>query len=664
MFKNFRNEINKKFNELKNEELYVTDVSGDGLWGVYLLSFPKEMNKIFRERTTHDCQACKRFIKHAGNIVAIKDNNLVSIWDINIGGKYQVVADALSKKVKSAKIKNVFLTYEKTIGVKENKQLLENGEVLNWSHFYISPSKNSIKPKHNIDSILSEKRTNKEVFHRGLTEITIDAAEIVIDLIEQGSLYRGEENYKTVKDFLDYKKEFEKIKNKDNYVWQVSQKATIAKIKNTSIGKLLLDISNGVDLDIAVRSFEKIVAPENYKRPTAIVTKGMVIKAKEKLEELGFIDSLKRRMATKNDLTINNVIFANRDTKNKLSDNVFDEIIETIPEKVKNYEKVDVVTIEDFINKILPKAKKVEAYFENKHENNLVSLVAPTDFNSRPMFKWSNNFSWSYKGELTDSIKEKVKRAGGNVEGDFRCSLSWYNTDDLDIHLIEPSGNEIYYGDKYSRRSGGNLDVDMNVSTPVRNAVENITFPSASKMLEGKYKVFVVNYKKRENADIGFEVEIEYQGDVYNFAYEKAIESCKNVTVAEFELTKKGIKFLKTLKQKNIQKEIWNISTQKFHNIEMIMFSPNYWDENKTGNKHYFFMLESCNNNEPVRGFYNEFLDNKLNEHRKVFEILGSKTKIKPTQDQLSGLGFSATKRNELLVKVTGNFIRLLKVKF
>ena len=45
-----------------------------------------------------------------------------------------------------------------------------------------------------------------------------------------------------------------------------------------------------------------------------------------------------------------------------------------------------------------------------------------------------------------DSIKARVKARGGAVDGDFRASLSWHNSDDLDLHLREPNGFEIYYG--------------------------------------------------------------------------------------------------------------------------------------------------------------------------------------------------------------------------
>jgi hypothetical protein len=106
----------------------------------------------------------------------------------------------------------------------------------------------------------------------------------------------------------------------------------------------------------------------------------------------------------------------------------------------------------------------------------------------------------------------------------------------------------------------------------------------------------------------------------------------------------------------------WGIDTMKFQKVSCIMLSPNYWEGNAVGNKHYFFMIDGCKNPDSVRGFFNEYLRSDLEkQHHRVFEALASKAKTEYNDNQLSGLGFSSTQRNELIVKVDN---KPFKVKF
>jgi hypothetical protein len=667
-FKNFKKQFQENVKKVLTdaEHLFVTDIDKEVIWNTYLNSFPENQRQEF------NCSHCRHFLKPYANVVAIKDNKLVTFWDFDTEEPYSYVVKCMNTIVLSSSINNVFVNKFKELGVDYNHVSKPGAPVAKWEHFHlVMPAKFVNGSSASEEALMGQYRDVKNVFKRSLEEITADAIDTTLELIAQNSLYRGEEFKSMIEVFHKYHKAYNKLPEgeKENYCWIQSIKAgaSIAKIKNHSIGTLLMNISEGMELDHAVSAFEKIMAPTNYKRPTVILTKAMIDKAQKEIVDLGFENSLGRRFATIDDITVNNVLFANRDSKKAM--NAFDELKGETTVNAKKLTKVEEITIEKFISDVLPKTTKVELLMESRHSNNLMSLVAPKDVTAPTMFKWHNNFSWSYSGEVTDSIKEKVKAAGGNVVGDFRVSLAWNNSDDYDLHMMEPDGNHIYYPNKRSTHpSSGTLDVDANGGDGLRpDPVENIIYTDKRRMLEGRYRAYVNNYSCRNRDSYGFTVEMEFMGEIYTFEYDKFIADGENVTVAEFTYSHaKGIEFIKSLDMNSSvkSKEVWGIHTNQFQSVALMMFSPNHWDEKVSGNKHYFFIMSGCKNPGTPRGFYNEFLKEDLLAHKRVFEALGSKMKVEDSDSQLSGLGFSSTNKNSIICKVEGAMTRTLKINF
>ena len=462
------------------------------------------------------------------------------------------------------------------------------------------------------------------------------------------------------------KQKYTKAKDKQIFIWENINKPG-ARIRNTAIGTLLQDISKGIDLTQAVKSFEDKVSGTNYKRTTALVTEGMKKQALKTIEELGIEDSLPRRYAKIEDISVNNVLFSDKSSTPLMKDSLSALMDSTVTKtSTKNFDKVDEITIDEFITNILPKSETIEVMFENKHTSNLMSIVAPKNKESKNILKWNNNFSWSYNGDITDSMKQRVKTAGGDVTGDLRFSIQWNEekndgSNDLDAHCQGATGH-IYYSTRADGH-GGKLDVDItnpSSQTPNSTAVENITWDSRNKMIDGEYKFYVRNYSGRNTN--GFRAEIEFDNKTHSFSYDKSVTS--NVPVAIVTLKNGQFTIKAQLDSSESTKEEWGIKTNNFQKVKTIMYSPNHWDDNNEGNKHFMFILDNCENESSTRGLYNEFLNNKLTEHRKVFEVLGSKLKCEYNENQLSGLGFSSTVRNDLIVKVTGTFNRTIKIKF
>ncbi len=662
-FEVFSKAVNKRIQSMEIHTLFKVDISGDELWEEYLKAFPKGADPLFRKRTEHDCSCCKNFIRNYGNVVEIIDNEVRTIWELSDDGlsHYKAVADKLNQIIKARPIVSLFVTSEKRYGAEKTYEKPIVGSIITWNHFWVD-----VHPRHvsvNPARLIGELDAGIGVFSRGLRTLSREAIVDVIALIESNALYRGGENLHTLKEFLQLKDTFDAlpVEKKECFTWANIRQysAQVTGIRNTSIGTLLVDLSNGRDLESSVASYEAKVAPQNYRRPTALISPRMVEDASETLEALGLANSIYRRLATISDVSVNDVLWADNRFKPKMRDGIKDLLKDVVlNDSTLRPDAFEDISIDDFVSKVLPNATSLEAMIDNAQIGNFMTVTAPAVAMSAPLFKWENNFGWSYSGNVADSVKERVKKAGGNINADVRISLGWYNYDDLDIHCASPYGH-IYFADKR-----GILDVDMNAGgRNSREPVENLAF---NKPKDGNYRIFVNQYSRRETIDVGFEIEMEFNGELHQYKYPKAVS--KDVQVCTF-IVKNGevlnLKWASCMVPGGASKEHWGIKTGKFTNVVTVMNSPNHWEGSAYGSKHWFFILEHCYVNEPIRGIYNEFLRSDLNQHRKVFEILGNKTMCQPTQDQLSGVGFTAARGDYLKVAADAyNSKKFYKINF
>lgn len=88
--------------------------------------------------------------------------------------------------------------------------------------------------------------------------------------------------------------------------------------------------------------------------------------------------------------------------------------------------------------------------------------------------------------------------------GVLRVTLTFSMDTDLDLHVITPSGEEVYFGNPSA--AGGVLDVDTCVgSCDIEDVhVENVVFNES--MQSGFYEAFVVNFDGRDGGAFRIEV--------------------------------------------------------------------------------------------------------------------------------------------------------------
>jgi hypothetical protein len=660
-FKPFASKVHARYNELAKNELFTT-IPGDKLWEFYLASFPEGTNPIFRTNTEHDCSCCRNFVKNLGGVVSIEGGEVKTVWGVTgLTGTYAIVAKALDEAVKAWTITGVFRSSEHSYGAEMTRETTEAGTV-QWNHFH-----GKVAARHHtkeVGTIVGGLNTTAHVFRRGLEELTIDALETVLGLIQSNNLYRGTEHLPAVQNFLNAKKLFDKQATdtkKNLLVWE-NLSAPATRFRNTAIGTLVQDLSAGMDLEAAVRSFEVKVAPTNYKRTTALVTPAMVKDAMKTIKELDLEAALERRFARISDVSVNNVLWVDNGVKGQMKGGIEDLLLGSVTAKAPAKDQATPITMAEFLTSVVPTAQGIELLVSNTHASNFMSLTAPQHAGVKQLFKWDNDFAWSYDGNITDAIKERVKAAGGNVTtAKLRVSLAWHNYDDLDLHAFEPDGSHVYFGNKQ-----GKLDVDMNAGGGrSRSPVENISWTT---LRDGVYRIKVDQFSKRESSDVGFELQVQCGDQVHQFTHSAGLRDkaeCQALTITIRGGQIVDCKMGTGIVGGSFSQEKWGIQTEKFTKVNALMKSPNHWDDNQAGNLHWMFVLDGCRNDMPTRGIYNEFLNSRLEKHRKVFELLGDKTKCPTTDDQLSGLGFSSTRNDSAQVRVTtGKTTRLYNLSF
>jgi hypothetical protein len=100
--------------------------------------------------------------------------------------------------------------------------------------------------------------------------------------------------------------------------------------------------------------------------------------------------------------------------------------------------------------------------------------------------------------------------------GDVQVSVSWDAPSDVDLHVVDPFGEEIYYGNPVSA-SGGQLDVDSNPACSIDGRqIENIRW--GSRAPGGNYTVRVDYWASCQVARTNFLVTVRNGPSIQTFA--------------------------------------------------------------------------------------------------------------------------------------------------
>lgn len=111
------------------------------------------------------------------------------------------------------------------------------------------------------------------------------------------------------------------------------------------------------------------------------------------------------------------------------------------------------------------------------------------------------------------AIQEQVVKAGG-MSGEVQFSLVWESKTDLDLHVITPIGERIFYKSRVGA-SRGELDVDRNANSRklTNEPVENVRWLEGDP-ISGRYTVWVHLFRGRNENSTDFKLMSKTGSDV------------------------------------------------------------------------------------------------------------------------------------------------------
>ncbi len=372
--------------------LFTTDATG--LFEAFLDAMPSQY------RQGYTCQACRKFVKTYGSLVAIDEAGLITpaLWETSTAPDFfkNSVADIINL-VQKARVTGVFISSREVWG-----QPLTGP----WSHMAVKPPPDLIRRKtaQTAFQAMADKKEDFKTLLGGLREFPPEAVDQAITLLKTDSLYGSErclgvaEWLKAVHTGLSNTKN---SRERENIAWLAAASAPsgFCHIKSTMIGTLLEDIVSGLPFDAISRRFAEKMHPLQYLRPQAPPSAGNIAQAEKIVEQLKAAGSLARRFATLEDLQL---LWKPLETEEEPPKRrgIFSLLKPKDPKP--NIQTVDIPTItmtwDKFRRTVLPDAEKIEFRIPVGRAN-YSALVTAVNPDSPPILQWDdeekrNPVSW------------------------------------------------------------------------------------------------------------------------------------------------------------------------------------------------------------------------------------------------------------------------------
>jgi hypothetical protein len=651
--------------------LFVT--AATGLWRIFLENLPPQVQAY------HHCNTCRHFFERFGALVTIDGAGRLSsaLWPDDAPPLFRRASALTAQAATSAAIERVMIPATAALGTLSSSPRPDG---MRWRHFAVRVQQAHSHPLWTAHQVEAERKDDWRLLTRGLAEFPQPLVERAHALLSSGTLYRAERCLGVATWLLALHQELASVtspQQREALVWRAVATAPAghARVRGSVVGALLADLARGRDADTIKQHFEEKMAPSRYLRPHVAPTAGNIVRAEKAIAALQATGSLARRYARLADLQ--RFVWGPRASpparppaRTKGSPGgVFEHLKKKAsPESDKLALPRQTLTWEKFARTVLPDAIAIAAQVPACSDR-FMALVTAEHPDAPPILQWDteerrNPVSWYYRAGIDAEIKRRVDGAGGQYEEvDLRVSLRWNNRNDLDLHVITPRGEHIYFGDRRSS-CGGWLDVDMNAHGETTAPVETIRWGLGAAQ-RGRYRIYVQNYGfyERLQSSTLFKVEVEVSGEIYHFdglvSPQGETGDASDVPVLELEY-KPGRSLTRPPRNAAPPPDPnrWNVIPGEWAAVTAVVDSPNLWGERPQTQhgRHTFFLLHGCRDTKDRlgHGFFAETVRSELHSVRATLEAYNRSAKISGADAaEACGLGMTDQKPWGLHLRVT-----------
>lgn len=374
--------------------VFRTDLDRNELYEAYLAGFPTP-----ELRQEHTCSCCKDFLRTYGGLVTIdpetgKTQSL--LWDEEKAPpEYSEAVRRMRTLVESSQILSVFYPDAKT---RNGMSLYAFGNAQRggFAHFAVTLTglrqrPNGVKTEYEN---MAESRENFRLLITSLIDLKPETVEKgVAAFSNHAQLSCYPQHVDTVTWFSKLQTAFRAQRNHEwrrNLVWAQVVRQNMGKLRigQTVVGEFLHTLQLGETLEVATRTFLRMVDPKDYMRPKAPATQANINRGEEIIAKLGLATALVRRNATLADVPESEYVWRQAPTNDEApaGEGVFSHLKakDSAPELRNEVINGGTVTWDKFVNKVLPMAESIEFYVPHSKQN-FGTLVTAVHADAKPL---------------------------------------------------------------------------------------------------------------------------------------------------------------------------------------------------------------------------------------------------------------------------------------